>query len=441
MRNLRFYYRLTISYVSKFKLLIVTGLLLGLILSIVLTVIYSKYFVNNTLRIGVTGRYSSSTLPYYITTLFAKGLFKTDKTLMMVPDLAEQYSISQDNIDWTVKIKNDIFWNDGTRINSHDIKYDLSGLNVKQIDDVTLEFNLNEPFMPFLSLLSRPIFKKGFIGSSEWKVKNIIISDNIIRELHLYNNKKNFVIYKFYPTEEKTKTAFILGKIDKIENLYNPLPFSKWKNTQTVKSTNKNQVVTLFFNTKDKLLSDKDLRQALHYAIDRAKFNKVSAFSSINPDSWAYNPQVKKYNFDTVRAIELIDSLPEEINKDINIRIVSSPNLIDDAEIIKKSWDDIGIKVNIAVSSVPPSDYQVFLTVFDSPTDPDQYIYWHSTQNENNWSNYSNPRIDKLLEDGRKLSNVEDRKKTYLDFQRYLSEDVPAIFLYHPDWFDIIRGR
>ena len=74
----------------------------------------------------------------------------------------------------------------------------------------------------------------------------------------------------------------------------------------------------------------------------------------------------------------------------------------------------------------------------DIPKDPDQYVLWHSTQ-PTNISKYKNPRIDKLLEDGRVELNQETRKKIYLDFQRFLVEDSPAIFLYHPSFFTVLK--
>jgi len=73
------------------------------------------------------------------------------------------------------------------------------------------------------------------------------------------------------------------------------------------------------------------------------------------------------------------------------------------------------------------------------PADPDQYVYWQSTQENTNISNYSSPKIDKLLEDGRKTLDTDARKKIYADFQFYLVDDAPAIFLYYPKVVTIRR--
>ncbi len=121
------------------------------------------------------------------------------------------------------------------------------------------------------------------------------------------------------------------------------------------------------------------------------------------------------------------------------VKLASTPTLLPLAENIAKYWGEIGIDTSIQVSSVIPDEFQSFLAVFDIPSDPDQYSFWHSTQEQTNITEYKSPRIDKLLEDGRSELNTDERKKIYLDFQRFLVEDSPAIFLYHPKNYNIKR--
>ena len=91
------------------------------------------------------------------------------------------------------------------------------------------------------------------------------------------------------------------------------------------------------------------------------------------------------------------------------------------------------------VTSSFPDEYSAFLAIYEIPSDPDQYFLWHSTQTATNVSKYSNQRIDKLLEDGRTTTDQDERKKIYLDFQRFLLEDAPATFLVHPISYTIAR--
>jgi peptide/nickel transport system substrate-binding protein len=121
--------------------------------------------------------------------------------------------------------------------------------------------------------------------------------------------------------------------------------------------------------------------------------------------------------------------------------LFTTPALLPIAEKIKGDWAAIGVNTNIQVSNTPPQNFQTLLAIQAIPSDPDQYSFWHSTQSASNITNYHNSkesqRIDKLLEDGRRTLDQDERKKIYLDFQRFLVEDCPVIFLYHPVTYTI----
>ena len=74
----------------------------------------------------------------------------------------------------------------------------------------------------------------------------------------------------------------------------------------------------------------------------------------------------------------------------------------------------------------------------ESPPDPDQYFLWHSEQ-PTNFTRYKNTRIDSLLEKGRKTLDQQERTTIYQEFQQFLLEDPPAIFLRHLQSFELQR--
>lgn len=114
-------------------------------------------------------------------------------------------------------------------------------------------------------------------------------------------------------------------------------------------------------------------------------------------------------------------------------------NLVQEAQTIADAWKKAGLNVKVKVENTIPADYQIFLLTQMIPPDPDQYSYWQSTQEGINITSYSNPKIDKLLEDGRKTLDKEARIKIYADFQRYLVDDSPVIFLYFPKVYQVER--
>ncbi|MBI3396972.1 hypothetical protein HY045_00690 [Candidatus Woesebacteria bacterium] len=135
----------------------------------------------------------------------------------------------------------------------------------------------------------------------------------------------------------------------------------------------------------------------------------------------------------------MLDGLPKEAKKNLEINLYTTEALLPIAEKIASDWKALGAKPHVKVTTGVPDDYDAFLAIFDSPIDPDQYSVWHSTQTDTNISKYKSPKVDKLLEDGRIELNQENRKKIYLDFQRFLLEDSPAIFLYNPVFYDVLR--
>lgn len=439
MQSLRYIIRLIGAFIKKFKFIIFSSILTGLILFVVIIVIKPSFLFSNMQKIGYVGRYTVEDLPLSIQHLISNGLTSIDENGYIKPALSSSWETKDNGKSWIFNLKDDISWQDGKHIDSSSINYSFSDVQIEKPDKNTIIFKLNSPFSPFPYVVSKPIFRKGLLGSGEWKVTKASLVGNFVQKLDLKDKNANSKIYKFYPTEEKAKTAFKLGQVNLLENIINPDDFDNWKTVNVTKTTDLQSIVAIFFNVEDKMLSDKNLRQALSYSIDKSQISENIAISPISPKSWAYNPQVKPYSYNIERSKELLKGLPDEIKNNLTITLSSTPVLLPTAEKVVSFWKEIGINANVQISPTIPSEYQALIVIFQAPQDPDQYFMWHSTQESTNISNYRNPRIDKLLEDGRQELNQEQRKKIYWDFQRFLVEDSPAIFLNHPDFYIISR--
>ena len=432
MRKLRYILRLTWAFLSRFKALIAIGTGLGLLFFIILSVLIPKIGGWQIQRIGLAGRYSVNSLPPDLLKMISSGLTKLDETGAVVPDLAESWTTPDKGKTWIFKIKKGLIWQDGKPVISKNIAYQFTDASISYPDDSTITFSLQNPYSAFPSVVSKPVFKNGLLGTGEWKVKNLSLVGDFVDKVTLENDKKMRKVYRFYPTEESAKLAFELGDVDRVDNLLDPAPINKWPKIKLHETTDHGEYVAVFFNTSDKLLSDKSLRQALSYATQKDNLGGERAISPISSSSWAFNPQVKQYNFDRDKAQGMISAMSTEVKNNLTISLTTPPLLLPQAESIQKDWQAIGVKTNIQVMSNIPTNYQAMIAIFDVPDDPDQYTIWHSTQTETNITHYSNPRIDKLLEDGRTTLDQTQRKQIYLDFQRFLLEDEPALFLYYP---------
>jgi peptide/nickel transport system substrate-binding protein len=411
----------------------------GILIFIILRVYKPNFLFAKKERIGLTGRYTVNNLPSDILNLISDGLTKIDYKGVVSPSLATSWETTDNGATWVFHLDIKRVWQDNKKVDSASINYSFSDAVIEKPDASTIVFKLKNPFAPFPFVVSRPAFKKGLLGTGKWKVTKISLVGEYVESLSLKDKEGNQRIYKFYPTEDKTKEAFVLGQVDTLSNILNSDDFNKWPVTIT-KQVDKQSFTAVFLNVDDNLLNDKSIRQALAYAIDKDKLGEDRAISPLSPDSWAYNPQVKQYNYDQTRAKELITALPAETKSNLNIKLTTTPILLPVAEKIVSDWQKIGVNSSVNVSSnVQNGDYQAILVIFQIPLDPDQYFLWHSTQTATNISNYKNPRIDKLLEDGRIELNTEQRKLIYWDFQRFLVEDSPAIFLYHPVFYTVNR--
>jgi ABC-type transport system substrate-binding protein len=82
-------------------------------------------------------------------------------------------------------------------------------------------------------------------------------------------------------------------------------------------------------------------------------------------------------------------------------------------------------------------NFDMALTALDNGPDPDIYVLWHSSQSAAGGFNFSgmpaDTFLDKDLEDGRFNYDIKTRKAAYLDAQRILRANLPAVFLYSPD--------
>jgi peptide/nickel transport system substrate-binding protein len=442
MYSFRYLTRLTLAFLSRFRTLLIVGVIVGVVIFIAMEVVIPGLFEGKHERIGLVGLYHTSDLPLDLLHLMGDGLTTIDESGVAQPALAKEWESTDNGKTWKFILDDTKYWQDGTKVIAGSIKYSFEDVEINIPDPHTIIFKLKDPFAPFPTVVSRPTFKKGLLGTGKWRVQRIGLSGDTIHELELLDSNSNKRTYRFYPTEERAKIAFKLGEISKIMDLSTPEPFNSWSTTTIERKPNEHRLVGIFFNTEDKqLVSEKKMRQALAYAVNKENFGEERAISTIPPTSWAYNPQAKPYDYDPQRSKDLIKSLnlPKEQLSSLHIKLATTPLLLEIAEKIAEDWKDVGVTTTVQVASTIPDDYQAYLAMYDMPSDPDEYITWHSTQTETNITNYKNPRVDKLLEEGRQQLDPGKRKSIYLDFQRFLLEDVPVAILYFPSTYTVTR--
>lgn len=423
----RYIFRLIEAFLKRFKAIIFVGVVLGVVVFLFL-VFFLPGLTSTKEKVGLVGRVTVDTLPPEISLKISEGLTKTDETGSVLPALARSWETTDGGKTWIFTLDESKKWQDGKLVTTKDINYEFSDALIEVVDEKTIKFVLDNNFSAFPVILNKPIFKKGLLGTGEYKVKKMSLTGGYVQNITIEDKDKNSITYKFYPSEERLILGYKLGEIDIIKNLQNNEEFKNWRTVNIEEEISYNNYVAIFLNTENEKLKDKTVRQGLNYAISKDIPNR--ALGPISPFSWSYNPQTKPYEKDLEKTEDV---------KGLSIKLSTLPNLLKTAENIATQWREVGITVEVEIVTTVPSEYEAFLATVDIPKDPDQYSLWHSTQIGTNISKLNNPRIDKLLEDGRTELDQELREKTYLDFQRFVVEEVPAIFLYHPILYTIER--
>jgi peptide/nickel transport system substrate-binding protein len=374
----------------------------------------------------------------------SRGLTKVLPNDQVVPDIAKKWDIKDGGKTFIFYLNDDLSFSNGKPITSDSISYNFADVTVKKLAKTVIEFKLKDKYSPFLvTVADRKVFSKDLVGASSYKVSSVKSKDGFIRSVELVSqdDKKKFR-YFFYPTQASLKDAFVLGDVSRILNIndlsYNDkVSLDKFKNTVVSKQIDNDKITTVFLNNSDPTLSDKKVRKALAYSIPDKFIEGERVYTPYRKSSWAYNPsEVFKQDLDTAKS-ELKDSSASDSSKlKITLKTLSPYKPV--ASKLAESWKKLGIETKIEVVDSVPTDYQAFLGDLPLLKDPDQYTLWHSGQ-LNNITKYKSLRIDKLLEDGRQTYNQSERKKIYDDFQKYLVDDEPAIFLFFPYTYTLSR--
>lgn len=432
IRRFRFWWRLTSAYFNRYRLRLAILSASFILLIFLFAKVIPEISQKNVLNIGIVGSFTLETIPSEALNLATQPLISIDESGKPLPGLASHWTVSGDNKTYILFLKDNIKWHDGEEVDARQISIAITDVSITAINNKALKFELSNPLASFPTALNKPVFKaKSFYGTGAARIVAIDKTENIINKISLVPNDNDLpkVNLKFYPTVDLAINAFKIGDV-KVVSVPNSRNFENWPNIETERQLDEGEIVTIFFDNTDNLLSSKELRQALIHAINRQNLDGTNAHSPISKKSWAFNESVKRYDYNPAKAKEL---LTKANIKKPRITLSFTPAFEKIVHLIKEDWQTIGVEVVLKKEKQKPEKFQAFLTTNKLLPDPDQYSLWHSSQvGSGNLTNYQDVKIDKLLEDGRSTNDETKRREYYLDFQKFLVEDAPAAFLYYP---------
>lgn len=421
------------GFFKKYAKLIVFSLVISLLVISQIGKLIAKIPTPKTnLRVAIIGQFNSNQLPTKVLNILNSGLITFNEKLEPVPNVAESWSVSEDGKTYTFKLNPSKKWSDESPLTAEEIKISIPNIKASSPDKHTLEFTIPTKFSPFVSLLNIPLVKNDGKIASKYTIKLKQRNTGIITQIILESNDHK-IIFQTFPTAKQALTAYKLGQVDTVLNLPSDIISDANGYGEITTHSNLSEVVLLIFNQTDPNLKEKTVRQSIAYMIQDKTFGHKESLTTINPSSWSYNPLVKTYGFNPQRARELTKSKT-------TLELATSPELLKTAEGIKSQLDSDIFEINIKVVTSTPDQFQLYLTNYNIPIDPDQYRDWHSTQSTN-IGRGNDEKIDKLLEDGRVINDQKQRKSIYIDFQKTFAEELPALPLYHPTTFDLTRNK
>ena len=217
----------------------------------------------------------------------------------------------------------------------------------------------------------------------------------------------------------------------------------------------------LGFNLTRKPFDDVRVRQALAYAIDRQELvdgvllglGEVLA-TPYKPGTRWVNQNIKPRPFSLEKAQSLLtqagwtkkqgQTMVSKNGKALSFTILTNngnKKRADTATIIQQRLKSIGIQVNIRLvewsafieNFINKRDFDAVILGWSLSPDPDQFNIWHSSQTgerQFNFLSYSNPKVDKALEQARLTFDLDKQKQWYDIMQQEIHQDVPMVFLY-----------
>jgi len=445
------------------------------------------------------------------------GLMRKDVHGDLVPDIAEKFTASENGLEYTFTLKDNILFHDDTRVTATDIVFTINkikdgivkspiksnwnGISVEKLSDLVVKFTLNQPYASFLDNAT-----VGIMPEHLWKDSPIELNDLNINPVGTGSYKiskvgklsgggvdyydltyfKDFslgtpyikkITLKFYQNEEDLITALENRKVEQISSISPEKAVLLSEKGYHISSSVLPRVFGLFFNqNQNQIFTNRNVIKAINLGINKDKIIQevLSGYGVVTDDPIPPNmieyQELNSKNKDTYedkfKEAENIlakdgwkkneEGFLAKTTTDKNKKTASStiefsistgnaPELATSANFIKQDLERLGIKVEVKTFDIGnlnqivirPRKYDSLLFGQIINNESDLFAFWHSSQRKDpglNVAMYTNTKTDKILEEAFITIDEESRIKKYLQFENEIKKDLPAVFLYSPDF-------
>jgi peptide/nickel transport system substrate-binding protein len=354
----------------------------------------------------------------------------------------------------------------------------ISGVQV--VDDHTLKISLEQPNAGFLANLRwlRPLpkhlldgkdlandpFFQNPVGAGPFVFKSWSNGQDFVadRNPNYWDQGKPVLdgfIHRVIPDSQTLVVALQTGQIEGSEYAL-PTQADQLKATGNLVVIVKPQGVDTngwsFGQKNNPALKDPRVRKAIAMALDTQRFSTdfllglgQPAKSPIPPGSWAYDQSLQGIPYDPDQAKQL---LQQAGISNLNVRLTTNAGnhfREDWVTFTQQSLANIGVTVQPdvkewtqVVKEGTDGTFEMICPTF-APVliDPDElYIALYSTS-PRNVLGYSNPDMDRLLDQGRTTIDLDKRKQIYAQIQQLILQDVPVFYAWDRPFISVTSNK
>jgi peptide/nickel transport system substrate-binding protein len=423
--------------------------------------------------------------------IFETLVWKDDSDF--VPALAKDWEYVEAENAYIFELRDDVKWHDGTDFTAEDVVFTFnytkqhpyqwvdSSLveSAEAIDEHTVKLYLSQLYAPFLQNVAgtQPIIPK-HIWQNVTEPENFTDAQAVIGTgpytLADYSQEHGTYLYKAYSDYYLGRPAMDELKFVKISEAMIPSALEQGlvnagdvppeiiseleEAGLTILTAPYAWNAKLMINHQKEPLSSKQFRQALAYAINRTALVEITQMGHalagspgmIPPTSSWYNPNTPQYEYDPVRAKQLLEGLNYTLEnayftkggEELKLELIAEADFKEVGQFVKGQLEALGIKIEFSTLEAKTVDARVEAWDFDLS------IYGHGGLYEpsvlhtviveegfNSARYHSNETLNQLLEAQLSEMDAEERKELVWQIQEIYAEDLPALTLYYPNWY------
>lgn len=365
-----------------------------------------------------------------ITALIFEGITATDEYGQAIPALAESWTVSRDATVFTVALREDARWQDGTPFTSADVDFtlrtlrapgfgeDVPGVNqlaafwrtveVEALDEHTVRFRLTQPlasFPDFLrlgmlpahilgnappeALLTHP-FNLAPVGTGPYQLERLGVEGDRIASVQLrraptYAEREGAPVYSLerivfdlYASFDDALAAFRRGEVTAVGSIPSAQIDEAAQTPGLMVYTSIAPAVGfVLFNyehrAENSLFRDQRLRAALVASLDRQAAvsahlgeHVVPANSPLIPGGWAWTPDVSWPAKNLDTARTLLEKARVEGAAAFTLLCADAPEMVALAQDIAGQWNALGVQVTVEAVSAETLVERVSSRAFDA---------------------------------------------------------------------------